>query len=93
MNFRAKMVERKLTLRCGHRYQIIGGSRKLTQEENFKRLNGQVDFVPEKGFEGKQLIPRIPVEIVAEAIWPRIRKSEGPDRLQDLKNILNIEIS
>lgn len=88
----AKSPEGRLTLRPGHRYQICGGSREQTPEERLKRLNGEVDYVLERGFNGQELIPGINVDIVAETIWPLIRKDEVSNRLQELHSMLNMRL-
>lgn len=58
----------------GTEHQIHGGSKIITMEQARKRANGDIDFIPEHGFEGQALIPRIPNLIVAEEVWPKIRE-------------------
>lgn len=56
----------------GTLYQIHGGMKIMTMEETRKRANDNIDFIPEVGFDGEELLPQIPNVIVAEAVWPRI---------------------
>lgn len=49
-----------------------------------KRLNGEVDYVTDQRFDGKVLILSIPIDIVANKIWPLVRKDEAPNRLNSI---------
>lgn len=71
----------------GTLHQIHGGSKITTMAETRKRANGHIDFLPEHGFDGQQLIPRIPNIIVAEEIWPRIREGNHLTQVQHMLNM------
>lgn len=78
----------------GTAHQIYGGSGMTSIEETRKRLNARIDFIPEYGyrgqnFKGKELIPLLPNDIVAEGVWLRI--CEGNDNEQ-VQNMLNMRL-
>lgn len=73
----------------GTLYQIHGGSRMITMEQTRKRANGDIDFLPEHGFDGQELLPQILNIIVAEEIWPKIR--EG-NHLSQVKEMLKMRL-
>lgn len=70
------------------KYQHYGGSQIITVERRRKRVNGDVDFIPE-GFGDQELLPGITNVIVAEGIWPKIR--EDLNRLQ-VENMLRLRL-
>lgn len=64
-----RTTRRKRTVQAlGSEYQIHGSNKRMTMEQTRKRSNGDIDFIPEHGFEGKELIPGIPNVIVAEEV-------------------------
>lgn len=68
----------------GTLYQIHGGTKIMTMEETRKRANGNIDFIPEEGFQGEELIPQIPNIIVAEVVWPRICEGNHLNQVQEM---------
>lgn len=73
----------------GTEYQIHGGSKRVTMEQTLKRANGDVDFIPEHGFEGEEFIPGIPNVIVAEEVWPKITRG---NHISEVENMLKMRL-